>query len=140
MTTGNGQLVHLPKQTTLSRFEAVRYALEQARTVDEVKHIRDQAEALRLYAKQAGESLELQNQFGELKLVAERKAGKLLSAMEKNPGSRGIGVRSQAVTTLPRLKDLASAKCNPAVGSWKRGCRKGSLRGTLPMSRTKARN
>jgi SAM-dependent methyltransferase len=110
MSTSNGQLVHLPKQTTLSRFEAVRYALEQARTVDEVKHIRDQAEALRLYAKQAGESLELQNQFGELKLLAERKAGKLLSAMEKNQGARGTGVRSQAVTTLPRLKDIGISK------------------------------
>jgi hypothetical protein len=110
MTTRNGQLVPVPKSNSLSRLEAIRYALEQARTVHEVKHIRDQAEALRLYAKQAGESLELQNQFGELKLVAERKAGKLLSAMEKNQGARGIGVRSQAVTTLPRLRDLGVSK------------------------------
>jgi hypothetical protein len=118
MSTRNGQLVHRPKQTTLSRFEAVRYALEQARTVDEVKHIRDQAEALRLYAKQAGESLETQNAIAEIKLLAERKAGGLLSAMEKNPGSRGIGVRSHAATTLPRLKDLGINKTQSSC--WQR--------------------
>lgn len=43
-----------------------------------MKAIRDKAEALRLYTKQAKHGLEMQNQCAELKLRSERKGGELL--------------------------------------------------------------
>lgn len=60
---------------TLTRYEAAKQALMEARSIDEVKDVRDKAEALRLYMKQAGESLEMQNAVAEIKLRAERRAG-----------------------------------------------------------------
>lgn len=74
----------------LARFDAARQALAKAKTIDEVKDIRDKAEALRQYAKQAGESLEMQNDIAEIKLRAERRAGELLGEMEKAEGNRGV--------------------------------------------------
>lgn len=70
--------------TALVRFEAARRALAEARSIDEVKDIRDKAEALRLYVKQQGESLEMQNDVAEIKLRAERRAGELLVEMKTN--------------------------------------------------------
>lgn len=55
-----------------------RRAIGQARSIDELKHIRDKAEAIRQYAKARGESLAIQNDAAEIKLRAERRAGDLL--------------------------------------------------------------
>jgi hypothetical protein len=52
-----------------------------------VKAIRDKAEALRAYTKQAGESLEMQNWCAEIKIHAKRRAGQLLREIEKHPGA-----------------------------------------------------
>lgn len=75
--------------TALIKFEAAKRALAEARTIDEVKQIRDKAEALRLYVKQQGDSLEMQNDIAEIKLRAERRAGELLAEMEKAKGNAG---------------------------------------------------
>jgi len=56
--------------------------------IDEVKEIRDKAEALRMYAKQAGESLEMQNQCAEIKIRAARRAGEIFKEFPKKPGKR----------------------------------------------------
>ncbi len=61
--------------TALVWFDQARQALAKAKTVDEVKEIRDKAEALRIYTRQAGEGLEMQNWCAEIKLRAERRAG-----------------------------------------------------------------
>lgn len=60
----------------------------EAKTVDEVKEIRDKAEALRLYLRQQGAGLEMQNHCAEIKLRAERRAGELLGEMPKNGGTQ----------------------------------------------------
>lgn len=65
-TEMNNQLMH---------FNKARQELELAKEIDEVKDIRDKAEALRVYIKQAGHSLDMQNQCAEIKIRAERKAG-----------------------------------------------------------------
>lgn len=69
--------------TAITRYDAMRGALVAAHRIDDVKDIRDKAEALRQYAKQAGESLENQNMIAEIKLRAERRAGELLGEMER---------------------------------------------------------
>ena len=59
-----------------------RAALEKARTVDEVKDIRNRAEALRVYLKQAAD-VDMQNWAAEIRIRAERRAGELLREMPK---------------------------------------------------------
>ncbi len=71
----------------LVRYDAARKAIAAAHRVDEVKHIRDKAEAVRVYAKQAGD-FELQNKAAEIRLFAERRAGELLADMSGTNGRR----------------------------------------------------
>lgn len=83
----------------LVHYDKMRMALMQAHEVDEVKDIRDKAEALRQYARQAGESLENQNMIAEIKLRAERRAGELLRDMERGePNPNGLGRYQREVT------------------------------------------
>ena len=72
--------------TALVQFDAARQALALATSIDEVKEIRDKAEALRAYVRQQGEGLEMQNQCAEIKLRAERRAGEILSEQERATG------------------------------------------------------
>ena len=67
----------------LMKFDVARQAIAEATSIDEVKQIRDKAEAVRLYVKQQGESLEMQNEIATIKLRAERKAGELLAEIER---------------------------------------------------------
>lgn len=101
---------------TLTRYDRMRTAIVEARDIDEVKDIRDKAEALRQYAKQAGESLENQNMIAEIKLRAERRAGELLAEMPKAKGGQpyqeqptGNTVKP-VETTTPTLTDLGISK------------------------------
>src|SRR5258708_20296757 len=89
----------------LVHFDAIKMALQKAASVDEAKGIRDRAEALRIYAKQSGQSLEVLNRCAEIKLGAERRAGEILSEMAKNKGARGKGVRfrDESAPTLAEL-------------------------------------
>lgn len=75
-------------------------ALAEARTIDEVKHVRDRAEALRLYSKQAGESLEMQNAIAEIKLRAERRAAELLAELPRGRAGRPGRNSSQPATNF----------------------------------------
>lgn len=64
-----------PEETTiLTHFDRAKRELELASSIDEVKQIRDQAEALRQYARQQKLSLEMQNRCAEIKIRAERRA------------------------------------------------------------------
>ncbi|HHT9136520.1 MAG TPA: MT-A70 family methyltransferase [Candidatus Wunengus sp. YC60] len=62
----------------LTHFNKAKNELMLATKIDEVKEIRDKAEALKAYMKQAGESLEMQNYCAEIKIRAERRAGELI--------------------------------------------------------------
>lgn len=57
--------------------------LAEAQTVQEAISVSDVAEAARIYARRVGMSVPLINRATEIKLKAERKAGELLSGMEK---------------------------------------------------------
>lgn len=65
--------------------DEARARLAKVATVDEAKNIRDKAESLRHYAKQQGLGLEAQNKAAEIKIRAERRAGEILSEIERTP-------------------------------------------------------
>jgi site-specific DNA-methyltransferase (adenine-specific) len=72
----------------LTFLSQAKRTLAKVTSVSEVKDIRDRAEAIRIYAKQAGHGLEIQNNAAEIKIRAERRAGELLADSPKNVGGR----------------------------------------------------
>lgn len=87
-----------PPGPGLIHFDQARRELALATNIDEVKDIRDKAEALRQYLRQAGQGLEMQNQCAEIKIRAEVRAGELL-AETVEPGRPSK--RSHDATILP---------------------------------------
>jgi len=106
----------------LIRYEAARSALAQCHEFDEVKDIRDKAEAMAAYARQAKDQ-DLILWATEIKVRAERKAGEMLSASAANGeragksdgGKRSAEVRwgsksDDATTHAPTLSDIGITK------------------------------
>ena len=102
----------------LIHFNKAKQELSIATKIDEVKEVRDKAEALRAYAKQSNESLEMQNQCAEIKIRAERRAGELLKDQKKATGAdyggkpsldgkRVLPSNPPPITDLPSLIRLA---------------------------------
>ena len=100
----------MPEPRQLVLISQARRDLEQARTLGEVKEVRDKAEAIRHYVRAQGESLEVQNCAAEVRLRAERRAGELLAEMEKNKGTRLGGCTVQPPDPAPTLADLGIEK------------------------------
>jgi hypothetical protein len=104
---------------SLAKYNDARAALERAHTVDEVKDIRDKAEALRAYAKQAND-IDMQNWAAEIRVRAERRAGELLREMAET-GTRHSGrgdQKSESRPPTPKLSDLGISKDH--ASQWQR--------------------
>lgn len=89
----------------LARVDRARQLLAEARTVDEVKDVRDKAEAIRQYSRTAGLTIDIQNYAAEIKIRAERKAGELLAEMPKQDGTPSDKL-SPGVQQPPKLADI----------------------------------
>ena len=103
--------------SALIRYEAARNALAEAHRVDEVKDIRDKAEAMAAYARQAKDS-ELIQYATEIKVRAERRCGELLKANVSTPAARGEqgaqarwgGKSDHSTSYSPTLADMGLTK------------------------------
>lgn len=62
--------------------------LAAIKTVGEAKELRDQAEAIRRYAKESRKGLKAQNEAARIKFLCERRAGELLLSVPKQQGKR----------------------------------------------------
>lgn len=93
---------------SLVKYESARFALQQAAEIDEVKNIRDKAQAMAAYARQANDT-KLVEWATEIKVRAERKAGQMLADMPKNPGNLKNSSWSHDATTT-KLSDLGINK------------------------------
>jgi len=80
--------------------------LSEATSLDDLKEVRDTAEAARTFAKAARLGLELQNRAAELKLRAERKAGTFLAMLHLRGGNR----RSKPQPVTLNLDNLGVTK------------------------------
>ena len=70
----------------LDRWDTAKKAIEECRSIEEVKRLRDQAELYHVYSRQVKESLELQNKIAEIRLRAERGIGKFSKKFPKRQG------------------------------------------------------
>lgn len=84
----------------------VERAIASIESVEDIKQVRDKAEAVRKYIASAGLGLEMQNKAAELKLRAERKAGEMLAEMKLHGGDR----RSDDSDERTKLTDLGISK------------------------------
>lgn len=95
-----------PTSSPLAKLSAATRALAEARTLDQVKHIMDVAEAARTYARAAKLGLEAANHAAEVKLRAERKAGELLAQLERSNGGRPTENSFQAGTSFSEYREV----------------------------------
>ena len=86
--------------------EQASFALSNASSFEELKQVRDAAEAARVFAKAAKIGLEVQNRAAVIRLRAERRAGSFLRRLKLRGGDR----RSKGRNSSLKLSDLGISK------------------------------
>lgn len=96
------------KVSSIEKLSIARNMLAEAKSLDDILHIRDFAEAARVYAQAAKLGLENQNEAAEVKIRAERKAGEMLAKMPMNEGGRPSETSNVMLPVIdtPTLADL----------------------------------
>ena len=103
------------------QLSAIANALAQAQSIGQVIDFKNQAEAARQCFRLAGYGLEMQNDAAEARLRAERRAGELLTGMEKAKGGRPAENRSHGATGLPPTysdRGIDKMRAHRAMQEW----------------------
>jgi len=98
----------------LVKLDRARLMLAEARTLPDIKKIRDLAEAAKAYARAEKMGIEAQNYAGEIVAEATRRMGEFLLIAEKNPGARRYP-KGTAKQAPPTLKELGISKKQSAI-------------------------
>jgi hypothetical protein len=85
---GGSSNLALPLQVHIARIDKARLLLREARTLPDIKKVKDIAEAARQLAKAQSLSRECQNYAALIALEATEKAGRLLQGCKKTPGKK----------------------------------------------------
>lgn len=99
----------------LIRYDAACRAIADAKAVDEVKDIRDKAEAMRAYARQA-QNRELEVDAAEIRFRAERRLGELIqwqknfNGLHEGGRPKKTGLSENPVSKPPKLSDVGIDK------------------------------
>ncbi len=73
------------RMTQLVKYEAAKYALQEARSVDEVKNIHDVSAAMKAYAIQAQDK-QMEIDASEIRIRAERRLGEMIKTQKDTVG------------------------------------------------------
>jgi len=75
---------------TLKKIEQSKLVIREVKSLDEIKKVIDQGEALKAYAKSAQMSAEIQADISEMNIRAKRRLGEISAALEKSKGGRPL--------------------------------------------------
>lgn len=114
--------------TQLVKYNAARTALAEAHAIDEVKDIRNKAEAMAAYARQAKDT-DMISWVTEIKVRAERRAGQMLAEMNipkhrpaevsKAPTLPEMGISRDQSSRWQKLASVSDEKFEQAVSAAK---------------------
>ena len=90
----------------LIKLDTATRMLAEAKTLDEIKHIIDIAEAARTYARAAKMGMEAYNHAAEVKARAERKAGEFLAKLERGKGGGDTSTLNTVLNVLSEYKEI----------------------------------
>lgn len=93
----------------LVRYEAACRALYEAKSVDEVKDLRDKASAMKAYARQA-KNKQLEIDAAEIRMRAERRLGELMEYQRQTVGLNRGAAAPTRVDEKPTLADAGIDK------------------------------
>ncbi len=94
----------IQEETRLVTLGHTHRLLSKAKTIEQVKIVRDKAKAVSVFLKERGVTLLIQNEAAELKVRTERKLGQMLTEMPKHPP--GPDRLLEARDLPPKLRDL----------------------------------
>lgn len=98
---------NFPIASSLAVLDRARAMLSDARSLDDIRAVRDLAEAARAYATAARLGTEAINHAAEIKLFAERKAGELLRQMPSAAGRpKRIPAAASVISRPPTLAEM----------------------------------
>jgi hypothetical protein len=95
--------------TNLVKYDAARTALSEAHAIDEVKDIRDKAEAMAAYARQAKDT-EMIQWVTEIKVRAEQKFGVLSRDIPTSQGRRVTSIEGESKSKTEILEAMGASK------------------------------
>jgi len=124
--------------TSLLRYDAACRALAEAKSVDEVKDVRDRAEAMRAYARQA-KNKQLEVDAAEIRIRAERRLGEMIAGqkatvglneggrpktgLQKNPVSKPTlaeaGIDKNLADRARKMAAVPADQFEEMVGDWR---------------------